>query len=290
MRKRHQRLFKNRIFLTIFFILFIGCSNNEKIAEKLQEKEEYILLRGINYSQNDMFLEAEKEFLKILSKDENNLILLEELAFVKLKLREDDEALKLYKSILKKDSKNINALKNISYIFLKNSDYKRSMEYLKQVPISLEDEETEVLYEEIFYKSKNWEKIELLLENKAALEKIYSEKLDKRYAESLLGQNKKDKLYFYLMERYKNNYSNESFLIFKTNILEKEYQEYEKSERIIKRYISQYSYSDEMLFSLGENYLKQKKYDEIEKMLKLVSSASIYNERFLKLKEAVKNY
>ncbi|MGL5055867.1 MAG: hypothetical protein ACRC6A_00610, partial [Fusobacteriaceae bacterium] len=159
--------------------------------------------------------------------------------------------------------------------------------YLKKIPVSIEDSEVELLYREVFYKSQNWSELELLLEKKIVDKKDYDEEFENKYVESLLKQNKKDKLYFYLRQKYSHNSSNESFLIFKTKILEEEYGEYKNSQRIIKRYITDHKYSDEILFSLGQNYLKVKEYDELSKMLKLISVSSIYDLRFLELKKAL---
>lgn len=290
MKREHQKILKCKIFLTIFLNILIGCSSSEKVAGSSSEKNEYILLRGLNYSQNGNFIEAEKEFLKILKSDEKDLILLEEFAFVKLKLGEKEEAVKLYKEILKKSSKNINVIKNLAYIYLESSNYEKSMEHLNKIPVSMRDEEVELLFEENFYRSENWKNLEISLEKKTGIKKEYDEELDNRYVKSLLKQNKNDKLYFYLTEKYRYNSSNEKFLIFKTKILEEKYGEYEQSRRVIQRYIANYSYSDEILFSLGENYLKEKKYEEIERILKLVSLSSIYDSRYLKLKEVIEAF
>ncbi|MGL5051311.1 MAG: tetratricopeptide repeat protein, partial [Fusobacteriaceae bacterium] len=219
--------------------------------------------------------------------NEYNPIVLEELAFVKLKLNEKKEALKLYEEIFEKNPKNINVIKNLAYIYLEDSNYEKSMDYLKKIPVSIEDSEVELLYREVFYKSQNWSELELLLEKKIVDKKDYDKEFENKYVESLLKQNKKDKLYFYLREKYSHNSSNESFLIFKTKILEEEYGEYKNSQRIIKRYITDHKYSDEILFSLGQNYLKVKEYDELSKMLKLISVSSIYDLRFLELKKAL---
>ncbi|MGL5125588.1 MAG: tetratricopeptide repeat protein [Fusobacteriaceae bacterium] len=287
MKKQHQRILKYKIFLAIFFNILLGCSNNQKTSNNGNEKSEYILLRGLNYSQNGNFIEAEKEFIKILKNNEYNPIVLEELAFVKLKLNEKKEALKLYEQIFEKNPKNINVIKNLAYIYLEDSNYEKSMDYLKKIPVSIEDSEVELLYREVFYKSQNWSELELLLEKKIVDKKDYDKEFENKYVESLLKQNKKDKLYFYLREKYSHNSSNESFLIFKTKILEEEYGEYKNSQRIIKRYITDHKYSDEILFSLGQNYLKVKEYDELSKMLKLISVSSIYDLRFLELQKAL---
>ena len=111
----------------------VACSSVDNSINS--EKEiTYLLLRGINFSQSQNYIEAERELSKVIVLDSDNIYALRELAFVQSKLGKNIEAAKSYETILKIDPKDINAIKGYATLLYNGGNFYEALDYITLIP------------------------------------------------------------------------------------------------------------------------------------------------------------
>lgn len=237
----------NNLFILIFFALFmVGCSSvNNK-------KEEYYLLKGMNYARDGKYTKAIKEYEKTLDNNSKNLYALKEQAKAYTALKEYKKSISNYKKVLKIEKNNPESLKGISYSYYLNKDYSNALKYLKKVPEDELDIDSKMLKALVLSKNKYTEKA--IFEFEEAFSKI--DTFNKEYSEiylSLLNKEKKrEKMRIFLEEEREKYFDVENFVIFYVESIKIYFEEFDLAEEILKRYISNYGGSDNLYVTLAK--------------------------------------
>ena len=92
---------KNSIIFLIIILILAGCSSSQvKKSEEVETKEEYYILKGINYVREGNYTKGLKEYEKAYQKNENNIITLKEIARTYIKLGDYESGIYYYSRAL----------------------------------------------------------------------------------------------------------------------------------------------------------------------------------------------
>lgn len=284
--------YKNKILKNLLLLLFIsftlfGCSNstNSGRTSKYNDKEEYFLLRGENYSQEGKYIEAIKEFEEAYKKNPKNVIVLLELGYCYAELGDQEASISYYQKALLREPKNPIALKNLAYMNYKNKNFKASEQYLGMFPKNLDDSFVLKLKGFLAIENKKYETAYDYLAKAHSLTTQYNEELYVRSAEVLRALKQDNVLYTFLENKYAVHKNNPQFIAFYASTLDKNYNELLSSERVLKRYMAENPKNDALLILLAKNNLKQSKSTQAANILTLVSNRSLYTPQYLEVKE-----
>lgn len=268
-------------------MFFIACTNNSTApsSKKFQEKEEYYILRGMNNSQEGKYLEAIRELKAAYQKNPKNIITLRELAYCYGELGDLKEAETIYGEALKIDPKDLTSLKNLAYLSYLQKNIPAAKEYLKKIPDKLKDEFSYMLYGFIYLDEKNYDGAYENLKIAINLNKSFNKELIKKYVEVLRQKGRDAEIYSYMDQSYKIYNGRKEFVLLYSEILSEDFNELQRAERILKRYLVEYDKDDTILLELAKNQIEQKKYIETLEVLSLVSTKNSYDPRYLNYKK-----
>ncbi|MGL4358518.1 tetratricopeptide repeat protein [Cetobacterium sp.] len=129
-------------YLFLVFI-FIGCSNKKIVDNKnLETKDEkYLLLKGANLYSLGKKSEALSTYDEILKINSKNSEALREKAIIEGQLGNKLQAEKDLLKALNLNPKDNLILKNLGYLNFEKKNYKKSLEYLKKVPLDFREDQ-----------------------------------------------------------------------------------------------------------------------------------------------------
>lgn len=285
-----KRVKKNSIILFIMILVFTACTSGDVKNSQNNEdtKEEYYILRGINYTREGNYTKALREYEKAYQKNENNIITLKEIARTYAKLEDYDKGVYYYTRALKIDSKDKESLRNLGYIYFLQGDLKKSLEYINKIPAEELNSETAKLKASLLYKRKDYKTAYKTFKQVFAKEN----KLDlisyKIYVELLNDMGRKEELRVFLEKGMEKYNSDRDFVIFYSYAVGEYFGEYELGEREIKKYIVSYGGNDSLYMTLAYMIYNQKEYAQTESAMKLVSYRERYSKDYLELEERLK--
>ena len=280
---------KNSIIFLIIILILAGCSSSQvKKSEEVETKEEYYILKGINYVREGNYTKGLKEYEKAYQKNENNIITLKEIARTYIKLGDYESGIYYYSRALKIDEKDQESLRNIGYAYFLKGDNKKALSYLSRLSLDGTNFETLKLKSYLLYEEKNfkmaYKNFKYVLNQEKEMDLIYY----KIFAELLNDMGKKEELRIFL-EKGKEKYgSQRDFIIFYSYAAGEYFGEYDLGEKEIKRYIVAYGGNDSLYMTLAYMIYNQKEYAQAESALKLVSYRERYNKEYMELKERLK--
>lgn len=275
------------IFLLI--LIFTACSSSNLKDENTREsKEEYYILRGINYVREENYTRALKEYEKAYQKNENNIITLKEIARTYVKLGDYDKGIYYYNRALKIDSKDQESIRNIAYTYYLKNDNKKSLEYLNKLSSDGANAETIKLKAYLLYENKDYKTAYRNFKEVFSRENNLDLFYYKIYAQLLNDIGKKEELRIFLEKELEKNNSNREYVIFYSYALGEYFNEYAQGEREVKRYIVSYGGNDSLYIALAYMIYNQKEYSQAESALKLVSYKERYNKDYLELEERLR--
>lgn len=260
---------KNKIFYVLTFILLTGCSSVNKISSS-KKKEDYKLLKGMNYTREENYNQGLKEYEKIYKTDKNNPIILKELGKTYARLENYDDGIKYYKKALKIDKKDKESMRNLSYLYFLKGDFKTSFEYIERLSQKDRDFETRKFRSYLLYKNKKYKEAYQEFKNIQAEDTNFDLTYSEAYIEILDRLNKKDEIKSFLEKGIKENSANEEFIILYSCKMGEYFDKYNLGEREIKRYISSYGGSRNLYITLAQMAKKQKNDREEKTLLKLI--------------------
>ncbi len=284
-----KRVKKNSIIFLIMTLIFFGCTSGEvKNSQSGETKEEYYILKGINYVREGNYTKALKEYERAYQKNENNIITLKEIARTYVKLGEYDKGIYYYSRALKIDGKDQESLRNTGYIYFLKDDLKKSLTYINKLSPEGLNSETIKLKAYLLYKDKDfkgaYKNFKQILVQEKQLDLIYY----KIYAELLNDMGKKEELRIFLEKQLEKYSSERDFIIFYSYAVGEYFGEYAQGEKEIKRYIVSYGGNDSLYMTLAYMIYNQKEYAQAESALKLVSYRERYNKDYLELEERLR--
>ena len=284
-----KRVKKNSIIFFIVILIFTACTSSEvKSTHKEDTKEEYYILKGINYAREGNYTKALKEYEKAYQKNEDNIITIKEIARTYVKLGDYDRGIYYYSRALKIDGKDQESLRNTGYIYFLKGDLKKSLVYLNKVSPEGINAETIKLKAYLLYKERDlknaYKNFKQVFSQEKQLDLVYY----KIYSELLNDMGKKEELRVFLEKGMGKYNSDRDFVIFYSYAVGEYFGEYALGEKEIKRYIVSYGGSDSLYMTLAYMIYNQKEYAQAESALKLVSYRERYNKDYLELEERLR--
>ncbi|MGL4999989.1 MAG: tetratricopeptide repeat protein [Cetobacterium sp.] len=258
-------------YLFLVFIL-IGCSNTDtlKVSKKSETKEEkYLLLKGANLYSSGKKSEALLVYEEILKINSKNIVALREKAIVEGQLGNIDKAEKNLLQVLALYPKDNLALKNLAYLNFNKKKYKKSLEYLEQIPLDFRVDQDYFMLGYINFLNKKY-KISINyyenIENESIFDNILFfesylknlEKVEKLKIESFLT----------IENKVKNSKSNTLKL---SNFYMTSLKRDDLSERVLKNYLTNNNIDKEVINALIKLYYKNGDKEKVKKASNLIS-------------------
>lgn len=275
------------IFIVSIFFL-VSCNNSTRKENKFSDKNEYYILRGINYSQNKDYKNAIKEFEVVYKRDKKNIMAMRELAYCYIEIGDKDKAIEIYREILKYDEKDEIVLKNLSYLYYEKNDFVTSKYYLLLIPSDRSDIFMYKMRGYLYFEEKNYKSSYEELNAALIMNKEYDDVLYKRVITLLKALNKKDDMYQMLEKNYRAYNKNRDYIVLYSNIMAQEFNEAEKAKVSIKRYLIDNDDDIDMLLSLIELEINSGNYEKSNELLKFVKEEYKHNEKYLSIVNTLK--
>lgn len=274
-----------KISILFILIFLLGCSSSDP---KKNEREEYFLIRGLNYSKENNLIGALGEYEKALDENSKNIITLKEIAKVYARLEEYDLSIKYYKKALDIDKKDIDSLKGISVVNYLSGETGKALSYIKDIPTNALEPEIKKYRAYLLYEKKDYKKsikeFEEIFENSKEFDKVYS----RIYLELLSKNKKNENLRIFLEENKEKFKDNREYLLFYFDSIGEYFGEYEKIEKEIKREIAEKGGDDELYLALTKVIYSQHEYAKAKYSFKLISDKERYKKNYLELKVILK--
>lgn len=276
------------IFIVSIFFL-TSCSNSTKKENKFSDKNEYYILRGINYSQNKDYKNAIREFEVVYRRDKKNIMTMRELAYCYIETDGKDKAIEIYNEILKYDEKDEISLKNLSYLYYEKNDFVTSRHYLFLIPSDRNDIFMYKMRGYLYFEEKNYKASYEELSNALLINNEYDDILYERIITLLKVLNKKDELYQMLEKNYRVYNKNRDYIVLYSNTMVQEFKEIEKAKISIKRYLIDNYNDTEMLLLLIELEINLGNYEKSNELLGFVKEEYKHNEKYLRIVDTLNN-
>ena len=123
---------KKMMTIVILSFLFLACFNSQK-------EKNYNFIKGLNEYQKNDKVSALENYKKAYEMDKNNIVLLNEIAYLYVDLGNYEEALKYYLIIINSGEldndiyKKTWVLSEIAYIYQNIDKYEEALEYFKKL-------------------------------------------------------------------------------------------------------------------------------------------------------------
>ncbi|WP_319205182.1 hypothetical protein [uncultured Ilyobacter sp.] len=276
-----------KLLYIILMISLIGCTSTPKTATRTADKEEYNVIKGINFSQDGKYLEALREFEKAYKKNDKNIITLREMALVYAQLSDYKKSEEFYEKALALDERDQTSIKNLALLSYIKGDYEKAEEYLESV--SKDSIDNMVLKLKGFIQFKKGENSNAYetLRRALYLESDLDLEFYNVYSQVLLEESKFMELYKVLERGYQKYGQEKDYIIFYTKIISNNYSEYDKGEKILKRYIAKNGIDDELLLQLSRISFENGNIPTAENSIKMISDDYKYDLEYLKLKKDI---
>ncbi len=265
----------------------MGCTNTPKTVERTADKEEYNVIKGINFSQEGKYLEALREFEKAYGKNEKNIITLREMGLVYAQLSDYKKSEEFYKKALALDERDQTAIKNLALLSYIKGDYEKAEEYLESVSKDSVDNMVLKLKGFILFKKGENAKAYEILRRALYLENDLDMEFYNVYSHVLLEESKFMELYKVLERGYQKYSLDKEYIIFYTRVISNNYSEYEKAEKTLKRYIVKNGIDDELLLQLSKISFSNGDVATAENSIKMISDDYKYDLEYLNLKKDI---
>ncbi len=278
-----------KLLYIIFLISLIGCTSTPKTVKRTTDREEYNVIRGINYSQDGKYLEALREFEKAYGKNDKNVITLREMGLVYAQLSDYKKSEEFYKKALVIDERDQTSIKNLALLSYIKGDYEKAEEYLEIISKDSVDNMVLKLKGFILFKKGETANAYKILKGAHSLEKDLDMEFYSVYSQVLLEESKFMELYKVLENGYEKYSLDKEYIIFYTRILSNSYSEYDKAEKTLKRYIAKNGVNDELLLQLSKISFANGDIPTAENSIKMISDDYRYDLEYLNLKKDILN-
>ncbi|WP_319370917.1 tetratricopeptide repeat protein [uncultured Ilyobacter sp.] len=276
-----------KLLYIILLTGLIGCTSTPKTVKRSTDREEYNVIRGINFSQEGKYLEALREFEKAYGKNDKNIITLREMGLVYAQLSDYKKSEEFYKKALTLDERDQTAIKNLALLSYIKGDYEKSEEYLETVSKDSVDNMVLKLKGFILFKKGENTEAYKILKGAHSLEKDLDMEFYNVYSQVLLEESKFMELYKVLETGYQKYSLDKEYIVFYTRILANSYSEYDKAEKTLKRYIAKNGVSDELLMQLSKISFANGDIATAENSIRMISDNYKYDLEYLNLKRDI---
>lgn len=244
-------------------VLLTGCTSTRK--EKIVD---YSLLKGINYSQQELYEKAIVEYRKAYSLESNNLTLLKEMGYCYYQLGDYKKAEEFWLKGLKVSPKDENIIKNLVTLYYKEGEYDKIGEIVVRSDNPNSDYYLKIKAFILYSKGDKVEAYEIL--SKLDISDFDAEDAIK-YMDILKELDKNDELYYFMKNTYPYFNSNKVYVINYAQNLSSVYSLDKEAEKILLDYISKNGNDSDITTQLNSPYLKNSSKKGVKEIYKMIS-------------------
>ena len=259
---------KKMTTIVILSFLFLACFNNQK-------EKNYNFIKGLNEYQKNDKISALENYKKAYEMDKNNIVLLNEIAYLYVDLGNYEEAEAYYKKALEIKPNDENSLKNLLQLLYFQD---KRMEMKKYIPFIID--KNSFTYNLSNFRVAILENDEMEVENSllriSSNDNFLEEYNESFYAElaSVAGLSKNTIKYSNIIfEKAYKKYANKNIVDTYTNFLI-EIKEYRKAEDILMKYIINNENNLDEYAILKTLYTKENNKEKLENLKKILKNKS----------------
>ena len=259
---------KKMMTIVILSFLFLACFNSQK-------EKNYNFIKGLNEYQKNDKVSALENYKRAYEIDKNNIVLLNEIAYLYVDLGNYEEAEIYYKKALEIKSNDENSLKNLLQLLYFQD---KRMEMKKYIPFIID--KNSFTYNLSNFRVAILENDEMEVENSllriSSNDKFLEEYNESFYTElaSVAGLSKNTIKYSNIIfEKAYKKYANKNIVDTYTNFLI-EIKEYRKAEDILMKYIINNENNLDEYAILKTLYTKENNKEKLENLKKILKNKS----------------
>lgn len=259
---------KKMMTIVILSFLFLACFNSQK-------EKNYNFIKGLNEYQKNDKISALENYKKAYEMDKNNIVLLNEIAYLYVDLGNYEEAEIYYKKALEIKPNDENSLKNLLQLLYFQD---KRMEMKKYIPFIID--KNSFTYNLSNFRVAILENDEMEVENSllriSSNDNFLEEYNESFYAElaSVAGLSKNTIKYSNIIfEKAYKKYANKNIVDTYTNFLI-EIKEYRKAEDILMKYIINNENNLDEYAILKTLYTKENNKEKLENLKKILKNKS----------------
>ncbi len=274
---------KKTLLIIGILLSFVGCT-----TIKPQNKIEYHLIRGMNYSKVGDYPSAIKEYNEYYRVDRKNSILLGEMAMAYGQLGDYSMAERYYLENLKVAPNDNITLLNLSTLYYKTKNFEKSKRYLKKIPENTSNYRVFLLKGYLYYEEKDYEKtyfnLNKVFEIGGLGQDIISQELIERYVDVLENTSRWYEIYPFIIKAYNLKKYDKNIVLTSSRLLAEKFDDYETSMKFLKEYTAN-ERSDEIILELAKLNFEIENFTQSKLYLQLLDEGYKYNLEVLSLKE-----
>ena len=259
---------KKMMTIVILSFLFLACFNSQK-------EKNYNFIKGLNEYQKNDKISALENYKKAYEMDKNNIVLLNEIAYLYVDLGNYEEAEIYYKKALEIKPNDENSLKNLLQLLYFQD---KRIEMKKYIPFIID--KNSFTYNLSNFRVAILENDEMEVENSllriSSNDNFLEEYNESFYAElaSVAGLSKNTIKYSNIIfEKAYKKYANKNIVDTYTNFLI-EIKEYRKAEDILMKYIINNENNLDEYAILKTLYTKENNKEKLENLKKILKNKS----------------
>ena len=259
---------KKMMTIVILSFLFLACFNSQK-------EKNYNFIKGLNEYQKNDKISALENYKKAYEMDKNNIVLLNEIAYLYVDLGNYEEAEIYYKKALEIKPNDENSLKNLLQLLYFQD---KRIEMKKYIPFIID--KNSFTYNLSNFRVAILENDEMEVENSllriSSNDKFLEEYNESFYTElaSVTGLSKNTIKYSNIIfEKAYKKYANKNIVDTYTNFLI-EIKEYRKAEDILMKYIINNENNLDEYAILKTLYTKENNKEKLENLKKILKNKS----------------
>ena len=259
---------KKMMTIVILSFLFLACFNSQK-------EKNYNFIKGLNEYQKNDKVSALENYKRAYEIDKNNIVLLNEIAYLYVDLGNYEEAEIYYKKALEIKSNDENSLKNLLQLLYFQD---KRIEMKKYIPFIID--KNSFTYNLSNFRVAILENDEMEVENSllriSSNDKFLEEYNESFYTElaSVAGLSKNTIKYSNIIfEKAYKKYANKNIVDTYTNFLI-EIKEYRKAEDILMKYIINNENNLDEYAILKTLYTKENNKEKLENLKKILKNKS----------------
>ena len=259
---------KKMMTIVILSFLFLACFNSQK-------EKNYNFIKGLNEYQKNDKISALENYKKAYEMDKNNIVLLNEIAYLYVDLGNYEEAEAYYKKALEIKPNDENSLKNLLQLLYFQD---KRIEMKKYIPFIID--KNSFTYNLSNFRVAILENDEMEVENSllriSSNDNFLEEYNESFYAElaSVAGLSKNTIKYSNIIfEKAYKKYANKNIVDTYTNFLI-EIKEYRKAEDILMKYIINNENNLDEYAILKTLYTKENNKEKLENLKKILKNKS----------------
>lgn len=260
----------------------MGCSSN-RLRQDRRVKEEYAILKGLNFYSQGEFLEAKKNYEDVLKFNQNNILVLREIALLEYDLGDKEKSIYYYRKVLKLDNRDQIALRNLGVILYLDGRFAEGEKYLRSLNIKNHDMQTLKILGKIYCDKNEMELSQKYLEEASKYLLNCDLEYFQLYSKVMIIKKEKEALYYFLKKSYNKYLTNKEFNLFYAKILGETFEEWTESQNILKKYLIKNGGDGDIYLYLAYTYYKLNNYAQGQLLLKLVPTDYKYNPLYMEL-------